>query len=174
MPISAIEKTVTEHTGMTMSDLEHLATISDLHQTAVDHMRSAARAITSIEDQLRAAISSARRDLDTAWAALDAGYSINPGGILQSTGHEIDLLAARRHDAYARLVAACRTAAALPQPDLITRAWGSRHDTVQHGTPAVQITEARDRDDAEAIAERFNGEVVTRTLPTSTWRPHTR
>jgi hypothetical protein len=99
---------------MTVSDLYAFAEISNVHEIAVDGVTDAARTIARIEDDLRAKIKAARRDLDVAEAVLDVGHSINPCGVLQSTGTMIDMLAARRQDAYARLVGACRTAAALP------------------------------------------------------------
>jgi hypothetical protein len=112
---AAIEKIITETAGMTIGDLGPVAEISDLHAVSVDNLTGAARMITDIEDQLRVKISAVRRDLDTAQAALAAGYSINPGGIMHYAATEIDMLAARRHDAYIALIAACRAVAALPK-----------------------------------------------------------
>lgn len=112
-----IEKAVKEYAGMSISDLRRLAGVSDLHQTAADAVSDTIRVITGIEDDLRSKITWARRDLQTAADALDAGYALNPCGVLQTNGHEIDILAARRDDAYTRLRAACRTAAALPATD---------------------------------------------------------
>jgi hypothetical protein len=113
MYISAIEKAIAENAGLAVGDLHRFAAISDVHQMVVDGVIEAARTITRIEDDLLAKMEAARRDLDTAEAALEAGYSINPCGVLQATATMIDMLAARRQDAYARLTAACRTAAAL-------------------------------------------------------------
>lgn len=114
MYIAAIEKVVTEYAGCTIRDLQQLTEVSDLHKSVVDAVDDAVRNITRIEDDLRANINTAQRDLRTAVAQLDAGYAINPCGILQNTSREIDMLAARRADAYTRLTAACRAAAALP------------------------------------------------------------
>jgi hypothetical protein len=113
----AIEKTIKEYARMSASDLDTFARISDLHQVTADAISDIVRVITSIEENLRSKISWAQRDLQTAADALDAGHEINPCGVLQTNGQQIDVLAARRDDAYARLKAACRTAAALPVPD---------------------------------------------------------
>lgn len=113
MYISTVEKQIAENAGLAVPDLREFAEISDVHQTVVDGVIEAARTITRIEDDLLAKMKAARRDLDTAEAALDAGHAINPCGVLQATGAMIDMLAARRQDAYARLADACRTAAAL-------------------------------------------------------------
>jgi hypothetical protein len=171
MYISATEKAIAENAGLAVKDLEDFAAVSDLHEIAVDGVTAAARTIHAIEDDLRAKIKAARRDLDTAEAALDAGYAINPCGVLQSTATMIDMLAARRADAYTRLMAACRTVAALPAPAMVARQWGARYNTREHGRPAVAISEARDRDHAANIAGRFSGQILTRTVITGTWRP---
>ena len=113
----AIEKAVKEYSGMPISGLRRFAGVSDLHDIAADAVSDAIRVITGIEDDLRSKITWAQRDLQTAADALGAGYALNPCGVLHTNGHEIDILAARRDDAYARLKAACRTAAALPAPD---------------------------------------------------------
>lgn len=116
MYIGETEKAIIESTDYVIPDIEHVAEISALHEIAIDGAAEAARAVARIEEALRAAITTARRDLDTAEAALNARAAINERGVLQDTAAEIDILAARRHDAYARLAAACRTAAALPTP----------------------------------------------------------
>src|SRR5947209_7520941 len=110
----AIEKAIKEFARMSASDLDTFARISDLHQVTADAISDIVRVITSIEENLRSKISWAQRDLQTA---PDAGHEINPCGVLQTNGQQIDVLAARRDDAYARLKAACRTAAALRVPD---------------------------------------------------------
>jgi hypothetical protein len=116
MYVSTYEKAIIKNAGLTVGDLEDFSKISDLHEHAADEVIDAARLITRIEDHLRAKIQQARRDLDRADAALTASEAINEMGILQFTATEIDMLAARRADAYARLTAACRTATALPTP----------------------------------------------------------
>lgn len=114
MHIGEAEKKVIENTGFAIPDMKRVAEISDLHEVVLDAVADAARTVARIEEDLRAAISSARRDFNAAEAALNAGTAINERGILQGTATEIDILAARRHDAYARLTVACRTAALLP------------------------------------------------------------
>jgi hypothetical protein len=121
MYVSATEKAIAENAGLAVGDLRRFAEISDLHGHVADAVIDAARLITRIEDDLRARIGAARRDLDRADAALTAGEAINERGVLQYTATEIDMLAARRADAYTRLAAACRTATALPAPAAITR-----------------------------------------------------
>jgi hypothetical protein len=121
MYVSATEKAIAGNAGLAVGDLARFAEISDLHGHVADGVIEAARAITRIEDDLRVKISAARRDLDRADAALTAGEAINERGVLQYTATEIDMLAARRADAYIRLAAACRTATALPAPGAITR-----------------------------------------------------
>lgn len=120
MYVSQAEREIIKNAGFEVNDLDAFAAISELHETAVDGATEAARNITRIEDDLRAKIAAAERDLRNAEEALDAGYAINPHGVLQSTAAMIDMLAARRHDAYARLQAACRTAATLPTADTAT------------------------------------------------------
>lgn len=116
MYIEEGETAITESAGCRIPDIERIAGISDLHAIVIAGAAEAARTVARIEEALRAAIATARRDLDAAEAALNARTAINERGILQGTATEIDTLAARRHDAYARLTAACRTAAALPAP----------------------------------------------------------
>ncbi|WP_395108072.1 hypothetical protein [Actinomadura sp. SCN-SB] len=120
MYISDMERTVIANAGLTIGDLGHFAEASALHHAVIDTVIEAARTITRIEEDLREKINTGRRDLDTAQAALDAGQWLNPSGILQDTGRMIDTLAARRQDAYRHLTAVCRTAAALPHPNMIT------------------------------------------------------
>jgi hypothetical protein len=122
MYVSATEKAIAENAGLAIDDLSRFAEISDLHGQVADEVIETARLITRIEDDLHAKISAARRDLDRADAALMAGEAINERGVLQYTATEIDMLAARRADAYTRLAAACRTATALPASARITRA----------------------------------------------------
>lgn len=120
MYIGETEKAIIEIADCTIPDMERIAQISDLHEIVIDAAAEAARTVARIEEALRAAITSARRDLDAAEAALNARTAINERGILQGTATEIDILAARRHDAYARLTVACRTATALPAPSPTT------------------------------------------------------
>jgi hypothetical protein len=122
MYVSVTEKAITENAGLAIADLSRFAEISDLHGHVADEVIETARLITRIENDLHAKISAARRDLDRADAALTAGEAINERGVLQYTATEIDMLAARRADAYTRLAAACRTATALPAPARIPRA----------------------------------------------------
>ena len=121
MYISATEKAIAANSGLTVGNLEVFAEISDLHGHVADAVIDAARLIAHIEHDLRAKISAARRDLDRADAALMAGEAINERGVLQYTATEVDMLAARRADAYGRLAAVCRIATAPPAPATITR-----------------------------------------------------
>ncbi|GLY79184.1 hypothetical protein [Actinoallomurus iriomotensis] len=114
--VSDQEAWIITNAGLTVDDLEQFSEISDLHACAADGVIIAARLITRIEDDLRAKIEQAYRDLECADAALTAGEAINGRGVLEYTATEIDMLAARRADAYTGLAAACRTAAALLAP----------------------------------------------------------
>jgi hypothetical protein len=116
MYIREAEKKAIENTGFSIPDIKQLAEISDLHEAVIDGVIDAARTAARIEQNLRTVIANARRALDAAEAALNAGTPINERGILQATATEIDILAARRLDAYVRLTMACRTAALLPVP----------------------------------------------------------
>ena len=171
MFINTTEKAVIENAGLAISDLEHFAETSDLHQLTVDTVSDAARNVIRIEDELRAEIKRAQHDLQAATDALDARYQINPRGVLQNTAREIDTLAARRADAYTHLTAVCRTVTALPTPGMITLEWATRFDTHKYGQSAVEITPAKDRDHADMIAECNNGEILTRTVITGPWTP---
>ncbi|GLY86048.1 hypothetical protein [Actinoallomurus iriomotensis] len=116
MYVSDQEEKVITKAGLAVGDLRQFAELGEFHACAADGVIAAARLITRIEDDLRGKIQQARRDLECADAALTAREAINGHGVLQSTATEIDVLTARRADAYTRLAAACRTAAALLAP----------------------------------------------------------
>lgn len=74
-----------------------------------DHLASlvleAARRLSELEEILRQRVGSVAGVLTRLTATLDAGQSGNPHGVLQSTGLDIDLLAARHAEAHHWLVA---------------------------------------------------------------------
>lgn len=100
---TALETTIKEITGMTTGELREWAKTGPLQQATADEVTEAVRLINRIEEDLQHQIATARRDLDLASADLAAGHHINESGILQSTGTKIEMLAARRKDAYSRL-----------------------------------------------------------------------
>src|SRR5688500_18328084 len=59
----------------------------------------AARRLSELEENLRRRVDSAAGVLNRVTATLDAGQSSNPHGVLQATGLDIDLLAARHAEA---------------------------------------------------------------------------
>lgn len=65
----------------------------------------AARRLSDLEENLRQRAGSVAGVLTRLTATLDAGQSGNPHGVLQSTGLDIELLAARHAEAHHRLVA---------------------------------------------------------------------
>lgn len=77
--------------------------------SAEDHLAGlvldAARRLSELEETLRQRIGSAVCVLHRVTATLDAGQSGNPHGELQTSGLEVDLLAARHAEAHHWLVA---------------------------------------------------------------------
>jgi hypothetical protein len=76
--------------------------------SADDHLAGlvldAARRMSELEENLRQRAGSVAGVLTRLTATLDAGQSGNPHGVLQSTGLDIDLLAARHAEAHHWLV----------------------------------------------------------------------
>lgn len=113
MAIAAIETTIEQITGMTTEQVREFAKAGALQQASCDELTEAVRLVERIEADLRHQMATARRDLDQATSDLDSGHHINEAGILQSAGTMIEMLAARRKDAYSRLNSASRMVAAI-------------------------------------------------------------
>ncbi|MDG4795025.1 hypothetical protein [Micromonospora sp. WMMD1082] len=64
----------------------------------------AARRLSTLEHSLRQRVGSAAGILSRVTATLDTGAAGNPNGELQSTGRDLDLLAARHADAHHWLI----------------------------------------------------------------------
>lgn len=80
----------------------HAAGSAERH--LVDLVLDAARRLSNLEENLRQRVGSVAGILSRVTATLDAGAACNPHGELQSTGHDLDLFAARHADAHHRLI----------------------------------------------------------------------
>jgi hypothetical protein len=103
-----VTRRIAEATGHTPTELRR-ATRDTAPDAVADLILAAAATLAAIESELARQLDLAQRALATAAQALAAGQQTNSLGILQNTGLQVDLLAARREQAADTLTTALHT-----------------------------------------------------------------